>query len=644
MTAGPHLGKSLMAAEELVKETYSVPRQAQEARTLLGGMRLNARITLFVFFGLVSIVALGAVLYVADQRMSRAIDNFESSSHVTALVNRVKTLVITLTSDGNKFTLGQNTKFAESYTRESSDALSILTRLRGTPAALNAQKLVITLADGITQHATHFQNIIRLQSILGSDGSTGLTSNAAIAGAALENGLRKMPAPRLISEMTVLRKLEQVLRSSITEENAKSVSEALNNLRQSVTASTLSAQSKKALMQRIQSYAANMDQLARTRLLQSNELSRLDEVAAYVTPNLTALVKFSASLDETARAEAEVTRMEVRRILLSGALVVLLALTLVGTLLIRSIAHPVTDLAAAAVQLARGNLSVRIPALANYDETGDVANTLVFFRENMAQIGRLRQELEGHLENAEQSTQAAKTSATAPKAPENAITSSLERTAPQPQPIEILQTPGSRAEPPQARAEDPLSRSDTPSDTTGSPGTPLSSFSQQVAQTSQNASSAAKDAEQCDFMVNGLTVSLEKIDDIEHLMASVGDQMSLLAVQIALFSELPPGDPKNLVLLSGSRLGEDGDHPNSPSVNDRIETLQNGTKRAIRAIQQIGKTIEDVNRVAVKFAADASNDALDAATELLRQSEDLRDMLDDLLGRVKSDEQTGAGS
>ena len=126
-------------------------------------------------------------------------------------------------------------------------------------------------------------------------------------------------------------------------------------------------------------------------------------------------------------------------------------------------------------------------------------------------------------------------------------------------------------------------------------------------------------------------------------MASISDQMSLLAVQTALSNETSSDDPENLILLSEKRLGEDGERTNSQSVNDRIETLQSGTKRAIRAIQQIGKTIEEVNEVAVEFAADASNDALEAATELLKQSEDLRGMLDDLLGRIKTDGQAESG-
>ena len=637
-----------MAARELVEETYSVPFQTQDTRTLFGGMRLNARITLFVFFSLVSIVAMGAVLYVADHRMSRATDNLESSSNVFTLVNRVETMVNRLTNDGNNFAVSQHTKFAGSYTSESSRTVSILTRLRGIPAALDAQKLVITLTDGITQHATHFQNIMRLQSILGNDESAGLTGNALVSGAALEDRLRDLGAPRLISELAVIRKLERGLRSRVTEEYSESVSDALNNLKQSVTASTLSAQIKKSLAQQIQSYAAHMDQLSQTRLLQSNEISRLEEVATYINPNLTALVKFSVSLRETAKSDAEVTRMEVRRIIVSGALLVLLSLTLVGALLIRSIAHPVTDLARAAVQLARGNRSVSIPALANYDETGDVANALLYFRENMVQADRLRQELEDHLKNSEQSAVAPGTSTVKPKTTKYSIPSALETTAPRLQTREILEARVSKAEPAQSRTSDPVSLSDIPADISAnlreSLGTPLSSFSQKVAQTSQNASSAAKDAEQSDFMVSGLSDSLKKIDDIERLMASISDQMGLLAVQMAMFSDLPPDDPKNLSVLSGSSVAENGNHLSNPPVNDRIETVQNGTKQAIQGIQQIGKTIEEVNRVAVEFAANAKNDALDAATELLRQSEDLRGMLDDLLGRIKSDGQAGAGS
>ncbi|MFP6733834.1 MAG: hypothetical protein VB959_08335, partial [Rhodospirillales bacterium] len=57
--------------------------------------------------------------------------------------------------------------------------------------------------------------------------------------------------------------------------------------------------------------------------------------------------------------------------------------------------------------------------------------------------------------------------------------------------------------------------------------------------------------------------------------------------------------------------------------------------QAIRSIQQIGQTINAVNDVALEFAAESSSEALDAATVLLQQSEELRGKLDDLLGKIK---------
>jgi len=637
-----------MATEELVEQTYSVPRQTRGTRTFLGGMRLNSRISLFVFFGLLAIVTIGGLFFTADQRLSSAVDALNSSNQIASLVSRVETAAIAVNSDSSNFIVSRDQKFADSYNRQSSDAATLLARLRDIPAALDGQKMVTTLADGITQHATHFQNLVRLQSLLGSDEATGLFGNAAVSGTELESKISESRARQLISQVSILRSMERGLQSKVTPETAKAISDAVTNLRQSVTASTLSTGIKASLVQAINSYSADVDQLARTRLIQSNEASRLDEVSAYVAPNLSSLIEFSTGLSEAARSSAEAARIEARRILAGGATIVMLVLILIGTMIMRSIAKPVTDLASAAIQLAHGNQSVSIPALGNYDETGDVANALTFFRENMAQADRLRQELEVYLKGAETRPDASATTPGSAAVEPATSAEQIDKTV-SANPDERLETATPATAEDQTKTDpDPSPAEEIDLNALGSSSNqgqkPLSHFSQQVAQTSENASNAARDAEKCDIMVSGLADSLEKIDEIELLMASISDQMSLLAVQTALTNETSSDDTENLILLSEKRLGEETERTNSQSVNDRIETLQSGTKRAIRAIQQIGKTIEEVNDVAVEFAADASNDALEAATELLRQSEDLRGMLDDLLGRIKSDDQAESGS
>ena len=165
--------------------------------------------------------------------------------------------------------------------------------------------------------------------------------------------------------------------------------------------------------------------------------------------------------------------------------------------------------------------------------------------------------------------------------------------------------------------------------------TPISEASQLVAQTSQSASSAARDAERCDVMINGLSGALKKIKDIELLLESINDHMSLLAVQTAITNETGSDDPDEVI--SRPKSPSDGNQRQNPNefVTDNLDTLQNGTKRAIRAIRQVGQTIQEVNQVALEIATEASNDALDAATMLLHQSEHLRGMLDGLLEKIK---------
>ena len=141
-------------------------------------------------------------------------------------------------------------------------------------------------------------------------------------------------------------------------------------------------------------------------------------------------------------------------------------------------------------------------------------------------------------------------------------------------------------------------------------------------------------------MINGLSGALKKIKDIELLLESINDHMSLLAVQTAITNETRSDDLDKVI--SRPESPSDGNQRQNPNefVTDNLDTLQNGTKRAIRAIRQVGQTIQEVNQVALEIAAEASNDALDAATMLLHQSENLRGMLDGLLEKIKPSDVT----
>ena len=638
-----------MAKEKVVKQTLPIEEQSAGSRTFLSGIRLNSRVILFVVIGILSLAAMGGVFFNAEQRLRIALDSLTSSYHIANLSFRVETAILALNSDSQNFLISKKTIYAENYSKRSSEAAILLTNLQRLPAASDGQMMLKTLIESVTKHATHFQNTLQIQSLIGTGKDKGLVAKTAISGTKLQTQISATRNSKLVNEINALRKSEIKLQEPTSPEDAQNIMRAVKNIRQSLIASRLSSSVKRVINNRITPYASDLEGLAQTRLGQIREIARMGEVNIILGQNLKALVTFTRTLSKSARKNFETKQTEIRNIVAGGSAFIIVLFTLVGTILMRSIVRPVKYLAKAAMQLARGDESVTIPAIENQDETGEVAIALTYFRENMIEANTLRKELEYYLRDADQrneyqNQESLTVEATAEQTtPEDDVTAELNVGTLSDLPI--LNSDATPPEPSQKLRETEVLE-DTPLDLRVTQqnqderdgtlqSTPISEASQLVAQTSQSASNAARDAERCDVMINGLSGALKKIKDIELLLESINDHMSLLAVQTAITNETGSDDPDEVI--SRPKSPSDGNQRQNPNefVTDNLDTLQNGTKRAIRAIRQVGQTIQEVNQVALEIAAEASNDALDAATMLLHQSENLRGMLDGLLEKIK---------
>ena len=638
-----------MAKEKVVKQTLPIEEQSAGSRTFLSGIRLNSRVILFVVIGILSLAAMGGVFFNAEQRLRTALDSLTSSYHIANLSFRVETAILSLNSDSQNFLISKKTIYAENYSKRSSEAAILLTNLQRLPAASNGQMMLKTLIESVTKHATYFQNALQIQSLIGTSKDKGLLAKTAISGTKLQTQISATRNSKLVNEINALRKSEIKLQEPTSPEDAQNIMRAVKNIRQSLIASRLSSSVKRVINNRITPYASDLEGLAQTRLGQIREIARMGEVNLILGQNLKALVTFTKTLSKTARKNFETKQTEIRNIVAGGSAFIIVLFTLVGTILMRSIVRPVKYLAKAAMQLARGDESVTIPAIENQDETGEVAIALTYFRENMIEANTLRKELEYYLRDADQrneyqNLESLTAEETAEQTtPEDDVTAELNVGTLSDLPI--LNSDDTPPEPSQRLRETEVLE-DTPLDLRVTQqnqderdgtlqSTPISEASQLVAQTSQSASSAARDAERCDVMINGLSGALKKIKDIELLLESINDHMSLLAVQTAITNETGSDDPDEVI--SRPKSPSDGNQRQNPNefVTDKLDTLQNGTKRAIRAIRQVGQTIQEVNQVALEIATEASNDALDAATMLLHQSEHLRGMLDGLLEKIK---------
>ena len=596
-----------------------VPDQSREhirehvlQRTLFGGMSFGARLTSLISLGLAAIAATGGLFYAADLRSDAALARLKSAMQVQHHVSAVQAAALVeltrhqtlLAADpaagGNRI---------QDYDRGMATVSRNLKALIENPATSDGQKTVLTLNDGFTQHAAHFHKAAQLAALLGPGARTGLIGNARVLGDKLEAEIAKTGRTGLAQSLAQLRRMEAAAGRIGSHASEATVAGAARNLTAAVSQLPIEPKLRAGLAKLAGAYASDLTQLVRMRQAMDSEVARIEEINAYVAPNIQTLAEFGGNLSLSARQFADAAQSFVRKVLAGASAAILILFVGVASLLMGSVIRPVRLLAHAASFLARGDQGANIPALGNYDETGEIAHALVQFRENMVHAQRLRAELELRLESAEAEAE-----------PED----ESEAEAPLPAPTDPPAEPAAMEVLPAAGLQN-LSNIN------------ISDLSRQLAETSHNAAAAAHEAERTEMIINGIADSLNKIDQTETLLASVADQMSLLVVQSQLTDDgIPGGDQENLILLADKRReDETGQRVVGQSLSDRIGVIQSGTNQAIRSIQQIGQTINAVNDVALEFAAESSSEALDAATVLLQQSEELRGKLDDLLGKIK---------
>ena len=603
------------------------PREDPAERTFLGGFSLGARYGwLALFAGLAAAIA-GGILFLADQRVGQVLTGLSSSGAVAREVARIENATSALRSDTRRYLDNHDAAAADSY-RKDADALgAALRELIDDPAANDAQKLATTVNDGLTQHSEQFQNIVRIVALLGSPPNQGLIGNTLSAGNALEKRVAESGNTTLVSRLASLRRIETAIATGTAAPADKSISDEVDDFRRVAADSTLGAVTKADIDKLSDAYGADLGQLARIRTTLNGAISRLDEINTYIAPNLDSLGTFANEYAQGNRRIGADVRDQMRVLVLGGVALAILVLFLAAVALMRSVTHPMLRLARAAAELAHGNQVVAIPVLGNDDASGALARALTYFRESLVQADRLRKELEVHLKRADDAVAARMVA-------ETAAEEARARAAEQPA---IAAAPPPAAVEPEPEPEAARGRALVPATANEGGGSQIAGISRALAESSRLASDAAGEAERTELMVHGLSDAMQRLDDIESLLASISDQMSLLAVQTALAGDDIDNGRENLVLLAEKRQADGGHRGAGQSVSDRIETIQNGLKRAVKTTQAIGRSISDVNDIAIQFAADASGEALDAATALLQQSESLRGLLDDLLNKIRAE-------
>ncbi len=607
-------------------------------RTFMGGYRLGARARLFFLAGLSALAVLAGIFVFVDDRLFSALDQWSRSERMTALVTRMEKGLAVARADEKTFLQKKDPAITESFQLHLGTVTEALTRLSKMPESAPQRKHIATIRDGLAQYDQQFAKLVNSEKLLGLADNSGLSLELKNATEDLQAKFSTAGYANLAGQVA---RINQEGKETLLSGYKKGVGEIQKRYQTLIIflkETKIPGKRKKVLQDLLKQHETAMLAMINARFAFAEETQRFDDLLAYLSPPIAALSVFADGRRDASAAKLAKARVLSRTLIPASAIAIVIWLMIAGSMVFRSITSPLRDLAAAAGRLADGDRTVTLPARGNSDATGTLARALDKWLDNLFDLNKLREELD-HTRSrlGEVLAEAEEMDKTASAAARAALLSdeTEEDAAP-------AFGPGADRELPPSRYQGvgALSEAALPSDLSPglSPGGPISSVSRQLASFSQYVTAAADDVERTEALIKGLDDATRQIDDMSSLVLTIRDQANLL-----VFRNTPREDaPDNLVILSAEDRVEE-ERPGVPDADmgKRFEAIRDATDRAERVTVAVRNTMADVTKMAHYIAATASEQALEATSKLLSQSEYLQHMLDDVIAKVTPGEPKG---
>jgi methyl-accepting chemotaxis protein len=298
---------------------------------------------------------------------------------------------------------------------------------------------------------------------------------------------------------------------------------------------------------------------------------------------------------------------------------------IVAWLMGRSFVRPIVAMTIAMEKLAGGDKTVAVPAVGRGDEIGRMAAAVQVFKDNALKVEQLQAEQESERERASADRRTARLKlAEKFEAAVRAVVTSVSKSAVSME--DNAKTFSETAARAQAQAKAVAKASDEASgnvQTVASAAEELSAsireIGQQVAHSTKISERAVAEVGHTDTTVQGLAVAAQKIGDVVKLINDIAGQTNLLALNATIEAARAGEAGKGFaVVASEVKSLATQTAKATEDIAQQVAAIQASTDASVQAIQEIGRTIGEINQIATTIASAVEEQ--DAATKEIARS------------------------
>jgi methyl-accepting chemotaxis protein len=590
-------------------------------------LKISLQTLLIGLLALVGFVAIGLIYFISSSQQAEYLDTLLSENKGVEYVNEVKIGFLEERRNEKDFLVRQDMKYAEQHKAKAEEVVPYFDKLKTIHQEPDEQQRIDDMRTGFIAYVDQFQEVVGMRQTIGLTPDDGLMGKLRDAVTEVEVELKKFDNAQLTAALLMMRRHEKDFLMRVDPKYLEQMDQRMTEFDALLAASGLPTDAQANVEQKLDLYLATFKEVGALVLEEVQDKKLMSEAYTKVEPIMVFFDEKGSADAAAATTALQENVSSTFQFMMTSMVVVTIVVFGLAVVIGRGIANPIASMTQAMGTLAKGDLSVHIPAQNYGNEVGQMAAAVQVFKQNAVRNKEMEAEAEEQKHKAEAEKRrmmlkmaddfeasvggvvnSVSSASTEMQSSAQALSATAEETSKQSAAVAAASEEASTNVQTVASASEELSSS-------------IAEITRQVTQSTAIANTAVAEVDGANDKVQGLAEAARKIGEVVAIITDIADQTNLLAlnatIEAARAGEAGKGfavvasEVKNLANQTAKATEE---------IAAQIGGIQGATQDAVHAIGSIGGIITRMNEIASAIAA-AVEEQSAATQEIARNVE-----------------------